>query len=47
MGYKNDVTLLVKVSLSITISPKDGRVNKCKKRTAQEDKPSLYIKDCF
>ena len=47
-GYKNDVAVTVKVSPPITISPKGGRVNKCKKRTAQEDKlKSLYTKDFF
>lgn len=42
MGYKNDVTLIVKVSLSITVSPKDGRVNKCKKWTAQKNNPRVH-----
>lgn len=43
MGYKNDRTLIVKVS--VTIFPKDQRANEHKKRTASEDKPSLYSKE--
>lgn len=29
------------VFLSITISPKDRRINKCKKKAPQEDKPRI------